>query len=231
MEEAFRLKDRTKFSKLYLRKTAEVEDGKSKEQKLRVATEKVFFHKKTTKLVKSTGPKEEDLRSAYIYELPFTINEAEAEEFIHFLESSRGIKVESYALFPYKNFIEKQHLDIVFRVPERFTDKNVHMERIVRTVDIDEFTAPNTAVAAAVAKKGKRTKKSEFDSVPLENEPHRRKSVTEALLLKIKKESYSKFNKSSMLLKFASRQDKEAVLTQESRLYGVNYKHFRNIKF
>lgn len=34
-----------------------------------------------------------------------------------------------------------------------------------------------------------------------------------------------------MLLKFSSRQDKEAVLTTESRLYGVNYKHFRNIKF
>lgn len=76
MEEAFLLKDKTKFSKLYLRKTAEVEEGKNKEQKLRVATEKVFFRKKTTKLVKNTGPKEEDLRSAYIYELPFTITEA-----------------------------------------------------------------------------------------------------------------------------------------------------------
>lgn len=57
------------------------------------------------------------------------------------------------------------------------------------------------------------------------------KSVTEALLLKIKKESYSKFNKSSMLIKFATKEDKQAVLSPESRLYGLNYKGFKNVKF
>jgi hypothetical protein len=50
--------------------------------------------------------------------------------------------------------------------------------------------------------------------VPLENEPSKIKSVTEALLHKIKKESYSKFNKSSMIVKFASKEDKEAILNQ-----------------
>lgn len=44
------------------------------------------------------------------------------------------------------------------------------MERVVSTVDIDELTTPNTSTTTAVVtKKGKRTKKSEFDSVPLEN--------------------------------------------------------------
>jgi hypothetical protein len=46
--------------------------------------------------------------------------------------------------------------------------------------------------------KSKSKSKSKFDDVPLENEPSRMKSVTDALLLKIKKESYSKFNKSHM---------------------------------
>ena len=79
--------------------------------------------------------------------------------------------------------------------------------------------------------KSKSKSKSKFDDVPLENEPSRMKSVTDALLLKINKESYSKFNKSSMLIKFASKKDKEAVLTKEARLYGLNYKNFKNVKF
>jgi hypothetical protein len=45
------------------------------------------------------------LKSAYIYELPFNVTETDAEEFISFLEGTRGIKIESYVLFPYKNII------------------------------------------------------------------------------------------------------------------------------
>lgn len=97
-------------------------------------------------------------------------------------------------------------------------------------MEIDELAKPNPF------EKKKRfversKSKSKFHDVPLENEPSRMKSVTEALLHKIKKENYSKFNKSSMLIKFGSRKDKETILTKEARLYGLNYKGFKNIKF
>lgn len=95
-------------------------------------------------------------------------------------------------------------------------------------MEIDELTKNKPAEKG---KRPARKAKSSIDDFPLENQPTRLKSVTDALLMKIKKESYSKFNKSSMLIKFASQQDKEAVLTQDARLYGLNYKNFRNVKF
>lgn len=34
-----------------------------------------------------------------------------------------------------------------------------------------------------------------------------------------------------MILKFSSKENKEKILTKESRLYGLCYKNFKNIKF
>lgn len=78
----------------------------------------------------------------------------------------------------------------------------------MKPLEIDELTKPTAIDKKKRADKTKPKAKSKFDDVPLENEPSRIKCVTEALLLKIKKENYSKFNKSSMLIKFASKKDK-----------------------
>jgi hypothetical protein len=228
LEEAFQLKDRTKFSKLHLKKVVEAQE--SKEHKLKLASDKVVFRKKNVnKGVVSRATQEEDLKSAYLYELPFNISEGDANEFIRYLESSKGIRIDSFVLFPYKNFIEKNHHEVIFRVPDS-QDKTTPINKVLKNIEIDELTKRGGIEQTSKQRYPKKCK-SKFDDVPLENEPSRLKSVTEALLLKIKKENYSKFNKSSMLIKFASQQDKEAVLSQESRLYGLNYKGFRNVKF
>lgn len=77
----FQLKDRTKYSRLHLKKEAETE-GKS-DPKLKVASDKVVFVKRPGKLGRSS--KEEDLKSAYAYELPYSVTEEEATSFINYL--------------------------------------------------------------------------------------------------------------------------------------------------
>ena len=59
----------------------------------------------------------------------------------------------------------------------------------------------------------------------------RNKEPTEAMMNKIKKANYSKFNKSVMILKMGSLEDKAKVLTPDTRLYGINFKDFKNVKF
>lgn len=90
-------------------------------------------------------------------------------------------------------------------MPDEFSNKNAQIEKTMKDVDIEELTKSKSTEKA---KRSIRKFKSNINDVPLENQPARLKSVTDALLLKIKKESYSKFNKSSMLIKFASQQDK-----------------------
>jgi hypothetical protein len=111
----FQLKDRAKYSRLHLKKEADAE-GKS-EPKLKVASDKVVFVKRQSKQAGRCS-KEEDLKSAYVYELPYSITEEEAGGFINYLESSKAIRVESFVLFAYKDFIEKNHQEVVFRVPD-----------------------------------------------------------------------------------------------------------------
>lgn len=77
--------------------------------------------------------------------------------------------MESFVLFPYKDFIEKTHHEVVFRVPDDFTSKNVHIEKIIKDLEIEELTKKS-------AKKGKsstRKAKSSIQDVPLENQPTR----------------------------------------------------------
>jgi hypothetical protein len=85
----------------------------------------------------------------------------------------------------------------------------VRIERVVTNVPLDVTPSKGSKKV-----RSQRSSKSKIDEVPLENKPSKIKSVTEALLHKIKKESYSKFNKSSMIVKFASKEDKAAVLNQ-----------------
>lgn len=93
-----------------------------------MASEKVVFYKKNVnKTMVSKHTEEEDLKCAYAYELPFNITKEEASEFIQYIEASKGIKVDSFVLFPYKDFIERKHHEITYRVPDRFQEKNTHL--------------------------------------------------------------------------------------------------------
>ena len=50
------------------------------------------------------------------------------------------------------------------------------------------------------------------------------------MIAKINRSRYSKFNKSVMVLRMASVEHKNAILLPDTRLYGINYKNFTNIK-
>ena len=49
-------------------------------------------------------------------------------------------------------------------------------------------------------------------------------------MAKIKKARYSKFNKSVMVLRMASVEDKKKILMPDTRLFGINFKGFTNVK-
>jgi hypothetical protein len=82
-------------------------------------------------------------------------------------------------------------------VPDNFSTEKLHLERIHNEVKIDTITPSPRKGPARQNKK---------------NGPEEKKSVTDALLSKIQRDDYSKFNKSSMVIKFASVEDKEKVL-------------------
>ena len=51
-----------------------------------MASENAIFHKRNTEeSIVNSKAKEDDLRSAYIYELPYNITELDAENFIQYL--------------------------------------------------------------------------------------------------------------------------------------------------
>jgi hypothetical protein len=54
---------------------------------------------------------------------------------------------------------------------------------------------------------------------------------TDALLSKMRQEDYSRFNRSIMLIKLESIADKNKIITNWTRLFGLNFKHLKNIKF
>lgn len=53
---------------------------------MKVASDNIIFRKMNAeKSIENSKAREEDLKSVYVYELPYNITEAEAEDFIQYL--------------------------------------------------------------------------------------------------------------------------------------------------
>lgn len=55
-------------------------------------------------------------------------------------------------------------------------------------------------------------------------------SASEKMLAKMKQECFLKYNKSYMVIKFSSIEDKQKVVTPSTRLFGMTYKTLENIR-
>ena len=143
----------------------------------------------------------------------------------------KGIKVSEFSLFPYKNVLSNNRFEVIFKVPENYQDKKI--ERVYKESDIEHYLGKQDE------KKGNKGKKNQkFKAVSVNQEEEEIIDYDSALLQtadtiinKIRKEDYSKYNRSAMVLKMSSLEDKSKIVTNWTRLFGLNFKNFKNIKF
>lgn len=128
-----------------------------------------------------------------MYELPYDLTQEESAEFIAYLESVQNIKVESFAIFPYKDLFENKQKDIVFSVPNDYKEEG-RIEKVYNTVKIEAYLSKN--------KKKEKKNNMQVDFEDDETEFELPSSNADVILSRMKTESFLKYNKSSMIIKF-----------------------------
>lgn len=118
--------------------------------------------------------------------------------------------------------MENKQRDIVFQVPDNYKEEG-RMEKVYNTIKIENLLSKSKKKE----KKNKIDMDYEEDEVAFQLPP----SNADFILSKMKTESFLKYNKSSMIIKFSTVQDKDKIVTPATRLFGLTYKSFENIKF